>query len=253
MQNDCPVMWKTSHQKTVRWYVIGLVVVNLLWIGAFASNHYLRYKPLIDELSSVFELHNGDVGSLDKLRVAIHENKIKYDIMRFLRAKGLSLGQGMDIAEAAVTESKANEVPLDLALSLILTESEFSPGAKSPKGALGLMQIMPETFKEYAQRLGLQVGMQAIYDPQVNIKVGMRYFGDMYGAYKKKYKTEAEARKVALSEYNSGPNGGIQSAYVNKIEKDTKKFTGMVEPKEPVKVVEIPKVKPVTKLAEVKK
>jgi hypothetical protein len=33
MQNDCPVMWKTSHQKTVRWYVIGLVVVNLLFLN----------------------------------------------------------------------------------------------------------------------------------------------------------------------------------------------------------------------------
>jgi len=239
MRNDCPVMWKNDHRKVIKKFIIALGVVNLLWIGAFASNHYLRYKPLMDELTQVFNLQNGKEVSFDKLKVAIHEYKIKYDIMRFLRAKGLSLGQGMDIAEAVVTESKANDVPIDFAMSLILTESEFSPGAVSRKGAVGILQIMPETWKEYTQKMNLQVGPQAMYDPNMNIKVGMRYFGDVYKGSRKKYKTETEARKVALSEYNSGPNGGIQTDYVNKIEKDTKKFSGMVTPlviKQPTKV-----------------
>jgi soluble lytic murein transglycosylase-like protein len=184
----------------------------------------------MDELTEVFNLQNGNEVSFDKLKVAIHEYKIKYDLMRFLRTKGLSLGQGMDIAEAAVMESKANDIPIDLALSLIINESEFSPGATSPKGAIGVLQIMPDTWRLYTQKMNLQVGTQAMFDPLINIKVGMRYFGDLYKAYKRKYRTETEARKVALSEYNSGPNGGIQPAYVNKIEKDTKKFSGMVAP-----------------------
>jgi len=245
MQNDCPVMWTTNHRRVVKRFILAVVMVNLLWIGAFASNHYFRYKPLMDELTEVFNLQNEKDVSFDKLKTAIHEYKIKYDIMRFLRAKGLSLGQGMDIAEAAVTESKLNQVPIDLTLSLILTESEFSPGARSSKGAVGILQIMPETWKEYTQKMNLQVGPQAMYDPLINIKVGMRYFGDMYKDSKKKYKSEAEARKVALSAYNSGPNGGIQSDYVNKVEKDTKKFSGIVTPavtKESRKVVEDPKV-----------
>lgn len=163
MQNDCPVMWTANHRKIITRFVLVIVMVNLLWIGAFASNHYLRYKPLMDELTEVFNLQNEKYVSFDKLKSAIHEYKIKYDIMRFLRAKGLSLGQGMDIAEAAVTESKLNQVPIDLTLSLILTESEFSPGAKSSKGAIGILQIMPETWREYTQKMNLQVGPQAMW------------------------------------------------------------------------------------------
>jgi soluble lytic murein transglycosylase-like protein len=238
MQNDCPVMWTKDHHKSKRKFIVVIVMINLLWIGAFASNHYLRYKPLMDELTQVFNLQNGEDVPFDKLKVAIHEYRIKYDIMRFLRTKGLSLGQGMDIAEAAVTESKANDIPIDLAMSLILTESEFSPGARSPKGAIGILQLMPDTWREYTQKMNLQVGLQAMYDPNMNIKVGMRYFGDVYKASRKKYKTEMEARRVALSEYNSGPNGGIQPEYVSKVEKDTKKFSGMVTTpvtKEPTK------------------
>lgn len=94
MQNDCPVMWRNDHRKAVKRFVLVLVVVNLLWIGAFASNHYLRYKPLMDELTEVFNLQNGKDISFDKLKSVIHEYKIKYDIMRFLRAKGLSLEIG---------------------------------------------------------------------------------------------------------------------------------------------------------------
>lgn len=239
MQNDCPVMWTKDHHKSIKKLIVVIVVINVLWIGAFASNHYLKYKPLMDELTQIFNLQNGNEVSFDKLKGAIHEYKVKYDIMRFLRTKGLSLGQGMDIAEAVVTESKANDIPIDFAMSLILTESEFSPGARSSKGAIGILQIMPDTWKEYTQKMNLQVGPQAMYDPNMNIKVGMRYFGDVYKGSRKKYKTETEARKVALSEYNSGPNGGIQADYVNKIEKDTKKFSGMVTPvvtKEPTKV-----------------
>jgi len=230
MQNDCPVMWRKDYQKAIKKFALVVVIINLLWIGAFASNHYLRYKPLMDELTIVFNLQNEKDISLDTLKVAVHEYKVKYEIMKFLRAKGLSLGQGMDIAEATVTESKANDVPIDLALSLILTESEFSPGARSPKGAIGILQIMPGTWAEYTQKMNLKVGPQAMYDPLMNIKVGMRYFGDVYKGHKRIHKVDTTARKLALSEYNSGPNGGIQQGYVNLVERDTKKFSGMVAP-----------------------
>jgi len=230
MGYKCPIMWTKDHHRTIKKYIAIVVMINLLWIGAFGINHYLRYKPLIDELTEVFIEQNGKDVSLDKLKVAIHEYKVKYEILKFMRTRGLSLGQGLDIAEAAVVESKTNSVPIDLTLSLILTESEFSPGARSPKGAIGVLQIMPATWEQYTQKMGLKVGIQAAYDPLINIKVGMKYFGDLYKASKAKYKVEAEARKFALSEYNSGPNGGIQQGYVADVEKGTKKFSNIVAP-----------------------
>jgi len=231
MRKECPaVMWRNDHQKSVKRWLLMFAIVNVLWIGGFTANYQLRYKPLLNELVEVFQLQNEKDVSTEKLKGAMHEYRVKYQIMSFLRAKGLSLGQGMDIAEAAVTESKANDLPLDLTLSLILTESEFSPGARSSSGAIGITQIMPATWEEYTKKMGLNVGIQAAYDPLLNIKVGLRYLGDLYKENKSKFKLETDVRKKALSVYNSGPNGGLQPTYVNTIEKGTKKFSNLLVP-----------------------
>ncbi len=61
--------------------------------------------------------------------------------------------------------------------SIIRAESNFNPNAKSKKGAIGLMQIMPSTAKEIAQKyLNINdFSEEKLYEPELNIKLGVYY------------------------------------------------------------------------------
>jgi hypothetical protein len=85
-----------------------------------------------------------------------------------------------------------------LITALIRQESAFDQDAVSPKGARGLMQLMPETAAAVARRLGLPPpGRRALADPELNIRLGTAYLGQLFGAY-------GGAVHRALAAYNGG-------------------------------------------------
>jgi len=108
-------------------------------------------------------------------------------------------------------------LPRWLVRSVMKTESGFQPNAVSPKGAIGLMQLMPGT----AQTLGADPN-----DPLQNVEAGARYLRDLLVRYD-------GALWHALAAYNAGPgavdkyNGVPPYAetvrYISRIDKDRKK------------------------------
>ncbi len=88
--------------------------------------------------------------------------------------------------------------PLFLA-ALIRVESAFSAEAVSNKGARGLMQVMPATGAEMAQRLGLEwFGPHGLHDPEYNVRLGTYYLRRLLDRYQGSYRR-------ALTAYNRGP------------------------------------------------
>jgi soluble lytic murein transglycosylase-like protein len=118
---------------------------------------------------------------------------------RFLAHQtGLAEFEVRAVAEAIVEEALANDLPRELVLAVIRTESGFHNFARSKVGALGLMQIMPATGKGIAEELSIAWnGPATLFEPLVNVKFGTRYLRelhDRYGIWDK-----------ALAAYNWGP------------------------------------------------
>ena len=85
----------------------------------------------------------------------------------------------------------------NLVYAIMKAESGFRPRVVSYAGAIGLMQIMPETYEQdISKKLGLEADASLLYDPETNIRAGVWYIAKWY-AY---YGTAVEA----LAAYHAG-------------------------------------------------
>ncbi len=101
--------------------------------------------------------------------------------------------------------SSDHNIDFELLQALIATESGFNTGAVSPKGAVGLMQIMPATARRYGVEGDRKVALeQKLTDPKINIKTGTRYLRDLINMFPGQI-------ELALAAYNAG-EGAVQRA-----------------------------------------
>lgn len=101
--------------------------------------------------------------------------------------------------------SREHGVEYELLQALIATESGFDPTAVSPKGAVGLMQIMPATAERYGVRADRKTPVTTkLFDPRVNIRTGARYLRDLIRMFPGRI-------ELALAAYNAG-EGAVQRA-----------------------------------------
>jgi soluble lytic murein transglycosylase len=86
-------------------------------------------------------------------------------------------------------------VPLALLLGVSRQESRFTPAVRSSVGAVGLMQLMPETAAELA---GGPLSGASLEDPQRNTDLGSRYLGQLLDQWQ-------GDPLLAVASYNAGP------------------------------------------------
>ena len=115
-----------------------------------------------------------------------------------VRRTALSNRDRHDLAETIVREARAQGLEPHLVAAVIEVESAGRPQAVSHVGALGLMQILPETGRELAQKHGVPwSGPQTLFDPAINVKLGAAYLRELTNRY--------GDVSIALAAYNWGP------------------------------------------------
>lgn len=81
--------------------------------------------------------------------------------------------------------------------AIIKAESNYDMQALSSKGAMGLMQLLPATATEIANNLEIKLEEGTLYNPELNIMVGTKYFSNLLKTYNN--------AMVSLAAYNAGP------------------------------------------------
>jgi hypothetical protein len=109
-------------------------------------------------------------------------------------------------AKAALRDaSNRHSIDYELLQALIATESGFDAQAVSPKGAMGLMQLMPATAQRYGVAADKRASIeQKLFDPRINIAAGARYLRDLIAMFPGQI-------ELALAAYNAG-EGAVQRA-----------------------------------------
>ncbi|MEM7048713.1 MAG: lytic transglycosylase domain-containing protein [Acidobacteriota bacterium] len=159
---------------------------------------------ILDELS--LWLDDSDQGSLQAMspndvRTAVVAQPQTFEVFRSYNAKEDNhryleqMPFGSEIVEAA----ERYELDSLLVAAMVQVESGFRPGAVSPVGAVGLMQVMPATGTLYQST--------ELEDPRINLDVGSRYMRSLLNSY------DGDL-ELALAAYNAGPGnvrryGGI--------------------------------------------
>jgi hypothetical protein len=144
--------------------------------------------------SIILKLRNGGEVTCDKSLIEkIVSDEVPYpepagpDAVSQPPRSGADLPEETPYDEIIAAVSEAHGVDPLLVRALIQVESNYKPRAKSPRGAMGLMQLMPSTAKEY--------NVRNPFDPRANIEAGIKRL---------KILIDRWGTEVALAAYNAG-------------------------------------------------
>jgi hypothetical protein len=174
---------------------LGSAVSARAEIVFLTSNRTLSIKGhRVDGDSIILTLRSGGEVTCDKSLIAkIVSDEVPYPEPTVLESaseviqSGGGLREGTPYAEIIAAMSEAHGVDPLLVRALIQVESNYKPKAKSPRGAMGLMQLMPSTAREYKVRNP--------FDPRANIEAGIKHLRSLIDRW---------GTEVALAAYNAG-------------------------------------------------
>jgi soluble lytic murein transglycosylase len=127
-----------------------------------------------------------------------YQQALHLGIVEAVKASRLPVRQQRRLAVAIVREAERNNLDPLLVIALIRCESSFNNYAVSNVGAMGLMQVMPDTGIYLADKAGFRLGRSTnLFDAETNIELGTAYLADLIQRF--------GSIEHALVAYNAGP------------------------------------------------
>lgn len=164
---------------------VGALSVALLWSRPLAEAPLAIDSPAFEgALADASSIPPGREGWFRLVRAQLSS-----------RIPGLAERDRLRLTMAILEEADAAGLDPLLVLAVIEVESAFDPGARSFRGAMGLMQLRPSTLRSELQRARLTDGDPR--DPVVNVRGGIRYYRRLLRIFK--------SQDAALMAYNAGP------------------------------------------------
>jgi len=164
-------------------YALTVVCLSLVSLAAAAPAHAQIYSWR--DVKGNLVLSNRRPGATTKLASYAVP---KAEGLRATRSVAAERARAYD--DLIVEHSRTNGVRADLVRAVMQVESGFNPAARSPKGAMGLMQLMPATAKQY--------GVKNAFNPAENVRAGVAYLRELLDRYQNN-------EELALAAYNAGP------------------------------------------------
>ena len=127
--------------------------------------------------------------SQGRLTSVVRADRRTGKLVRVIQAAGRAQSPSALFSTTVERIAAEQAVPAELIHSVIKAESDYNPFAVSPKGALGMMQLVPETARRF--------GVSNTFDAVENIQGGARYLKYLLEVYKGNY-------PLVLAAYNAG-------------------------------------------------
>jgi soluble lytic murein transglycosylase len=175
-----------------------------LWIGGITAAAAAETTPIeLASLRAQVERQNVELSRLRARLGEIDDGRwlnlaAQAGVAAALAHSELTDRQRQRISSAITREASAHGLDPLLLVALIQTESAFDCYAVSDVGAMGLMQVTPQTAGWLAPRLGTRLGRKtSLFDPDLNVQLGASYLADLL--------TRFGSLERALVAYNVGP------------------------------------------------
>lgn len=170
-------------------------------VGAAAAAAVLPFVALADGIYTFRDengvVHFTNIKGLDPRQKLLYPSPRADSLTGRSRHASMPTKAEMDRYRGIVdSAAQAYGVDPHLVHAVIAVESAYNAAAISPKGASGLMQLMPDTARRY--------GVRNIFDPAENIHGGVRYLRDLLAMFN-------NDAKLALAGYNAGENAVIRA------------------------------------------
>lgn len=163
-------------------------IINANVLNIEINHDEIKARSIYDKNIVENKIDNIDVYKLSSHAHKLYFNKmLSHDLLiKFKQNKSTQA----EILNIIIHVAKEYDLDKELIAAIVKTESSFDVNAISLKGAIGAMQLMPDT--------ALELQVQNPYDPFENINAGTKYL--------KKQLISFKDLKLSLAAYNAGPN-----------------------------------------------
>jgi hypothetical protein len=218
MPDTLPVFQPLAVNAYRRKGQITRMVTSLIKPLSEPGNNFLRFCFILMLVMPVFAA-SPNVGESNHVTTVVRPDPKTGRLVRavVVRARPASSQEVVDVEKMVDRIASEQGVESPLVHSVIRAESNYNPNAVSPKGALGLMQLIPATARRF--------GVSNAFDAQENIQGGVRYLRFLLDYYQNDYARAIaayNAGEAAVDKYHGIPPYAETQNYVSRVAQNLK-------------------------------